>query len=340
MRKVFTFWLLAVLVSAPSLQADARRPGLRPVPAPARAVRVPPLYAGFRSSRYGISPFPNPLYWALVGKSMANRFPEGRPGGVWLVGVVEDDSGCRLNFPSPGGSFAHVYFTAVDQNEEFLRFFDAAGVSVWLQVEPGEADVSTLIDLVLRRYGSHACLRGIGVDVEWLAWRDHRFGRAVTDSEALAWSARVASYNSAYSLFLKHWMVERMPPHYRGTILFVDDSQELPSLAVMVEEFHAWEGPFLPIRSRSSSAMKRIKPGGGSSSTRRETSARPCSAPSRTSRACFGSISLSGMFFRRAASRSFSPGPTAAETFGQDNYMSLAWLGYNKGSFMKKEFNR
>lgn len=244
MRKVFSFWLLAVLVLVPSFQADARRPGFRPAPAPSRAVRVPPLYAGFRSSRYGISPFPNPLYWALVGKSLANRFPEGRPGGVWLVGVVEDDSGCRLNFPSPGGSFAHVYFMAVDQNEEFFRFFDAAGVSVWLQVEPGDADVSALIDLVLRRYGSHACLRGIGVDVEWLAWRDHRFGRAVTDSEALAWSARVASYNSAYSLFLKHWMVERMPPHYRGTILFVDDSQEFPSLAAMVEEFQAWGRSF------------------------------------------------------------------------------------------------
>ncbi|MDH7570362.1 MAG: hypothetical protein QHJ73_12350, partial [Armatimonadota bacterium] len=63
--------------------------------------------------------------------------------------------GINLEFPATGGPYPHVSFAADDLHEDYLAWFDAHGVSIFLQVEPGLADVPTLIDLVLDRYGDH-----------------------------------------------------------------------------------------------------------------------------------------------------------------------------------------
>ena len=42
----------------------------------------------------------------------------------------------------------------------YLNDFDNRGVKVWLQVEPGLADIETLIDLVLTQYGHHSSIVG------------------------------------------------------------------------------------------------------------------------------------------------------------------------------------
>ncbi len=209
-------------------------------------VREMPLYAGFRSSRYGIDPFPDPSYWAGAAAEMARRVGGAVPAGIWIVGVTLDDGTCELNFPGPGGSFPKIVFFPEDQNEEFLTAFDAAGISVWLQVEPGDADLPTLVDLVLGRYGRHPCVTGFGIDVEWLQWKSHQWGRPVTDAEAVQWLARVRAGKPSYSLFLKHWLPERMPPAAREGLFFIDDSQGFASLDALLEEFRAWGQAFWP----------------------------------------------------------------------------------------------
>lgn len=209
-------------------------------------VRGKDLYAGFRSSRYGIVPFPEPGYWAETAKEMARRVGGASPAGIWIVGVTLDDGTCELNFQGPGGSYPKIIFLASDQNEEYLTFFDSQGMSVWLQVEPGDADVPTLIDLVLDRYGRHPCVVGFGLDVEWYRWTTNTWGKAVTDDEAARWSTRVLARNPSYSTFLKHWLPERMPPSFRTGLLFIDDSQQFPSLEAMVDEFQAWGRAFDP----------------------------------------------------------------------------------------------
>ena len=204
------------------------------------------LYGGFRSSRYGINPFPAPGYWAQTAKEMARRVGGASPAGIWIVGVTMDDGTCELNFPGPGGSYPKIIFLDSDQNEEYLTFFDSQGMSIWLQVEPGDADLPTLIDIVLDRYGRHPCVTGFGVDCEWYRWTTNTWGKAVTDAEAARWSERVLSRKASYSLFLKHWMPERMPPSFRTGLFFINDSQKFLSLEAMVEEFQAWGRRFDP----------------------------------------------------------------------------------------------
>jgi hypothetical protein len=217
------------------------------IPSSTRSV-LPIVRAGLRSSSYGISPFPGPDWWLSSARSMASRFDRATPAVVWIVGVV-DDGHCWLSFPAPAdgaGDYPNILFSAADANEAYLDLFDRQGVAVWLQVEPADADVSTLIDLVLGRYASHPSVVGFGLDDEWYKDRHYREGKAVTDVEAQSWVAHVRAYNPSYLLFIKHWLVDKLPPTYRDGILFLDDSQQLESLAAMVDEFQAWGRAFAP----------------------------------------------------------------------------------------------
>jgi hypothetical protein len=208
----------------------------------------PTLRAGLRSSSYGISPFPPPDWWLNSTRSMAARFNgDPAPAVVWIVGVVNSGH-CWLNFPAPAGGtdYPNVLFTGLDGNEDFLDLFDQQGVKVWLQVEPADADVATLIDLVLGRYASHPSVVGFGIDDEWYKNRTYQDGKAVTDAEAQAWVAQVRSYDLRYLFFAKHWLSEKMPPTYRDGMMFLDDSQQFESLEAMIAEFEEWGRHFAP----------------------------------------------------------------------------------------------
>lgn len=202
------------------------------------------LGAGFRYSAYGPDYDPGPEYWQRVGQEMAERFEGAVPETIWIVGRLRDD-GCLLNFPVEG---AHqlILGSETDDNEVTLDLFDQHGFRVWLQVEPGHAPVEELIHLVLERYKHHPSVVGFGVDVEWFESTEKPEGKAVTDDEAGAWLAAVRTHDPGYRLFLKHWEIGKMPPSFRSGLLFVDDSQILPSLEAMVDEFAEWGRAFAP----------------------------------------------------------------------------------------------
>ncbi|HYA22091.1 MAG TPA: hypothetical protein VEG31_02850, partial [Thermoproteota archaeon] len=124
-------------------------------------------FAGVRSSSYGIEPFPSPSGWKNAIEAMSGYFENSTPCAIWIVGGMSGSEDCHLFFPSDGMEYPHIQFDLVDKHEEFLTAFDEAGITVFLQVEPANADVTTLIDLVLRRYEHHPCVIGFGVDVEW-----------------------------------------------------------------------------------------------------------------------------------------------------------------------------
>ena len=209
------------------------------------------LIAGFRASRvlqsYPNRQFPSADYWISVGNRMSQKFSGASPVGIWIVSLYQNSNITQFNFPSDGKSYPFIQFISSDQNESYLSRFDSAGVNVWLQVEPGGAGMDTLIDLVLNRYKQHSCVKGFGVDVEWFYAATNSGGRKVTDSMAQRWEQKVKSIDSTYTLFLKHYGQSWMPPIYRGTILFVDDSQEFTSgLTQMVSEFKSWGAKFSP----------------------------------------------------------------------------------------------
>ena len=202
--------------------------------------------AGLLSSVYGFSSFPDSTWWARATTDMSNKFSGTEPAVIWILGYTTQ-GGCYLNFPKPSGStYSKIYFGNSDGNERYLEEFDNNGTKVWLQIEPGGADISTVIDLVLTRYGHHPCIIGFGVDVEWYktsADNDYE-GVAVTDAEAQEWAEKVRSYNSDYLLFTKHWLISKMPPTYREGMVFVDDSQIFPNMSSMMNEFEDWGKAF------------------------------------------------------------------------------------------------
>jgi hypothetical protein len=203
-----------------------------------------PLGAGFRYSAYGPDWDPGPAYWLRVGQEMAARFPGAVGETVWIVGRLKGD-GALLNFPVDG-DYPLILGSESDENEAALDLFDRHGFRVWLQVEPGHAPVEELIHIVLDRYSRHPSVVGIGVDVEWFESTEQPEGRAVTDVEARAWLAAAREHDPDYRLFLKHWEIGKMPPTAREGLLFIDDSQILPSLEAMVDEFAEWGRAFAP----------------------------------------------------------------------------------------------
>jgi hypothetical protein len=230
---------------------DAAKPAPTPTPGPT-PTPVPPtadLRVGLRSSPYGISPFPAADWWVNSTLDMASRFPGSTPEVVWVVGEVLFPVDCGLSFPNPtpGTSYPNIVFkSSVDENEPYFSRFDAAGIKVWVQVEPGNADVGTLIDLVMRQYGHHPSVIGFGVDVEWYKYKTFRNGKAVTDAEAQAWATAVRSFDSTDLLFTKHWLIDKMPPTYRTGMVFIDDSQGFRNADALLNEFAVWGQAFAP----------------------------------------------------------------------------------------------
>lgn len=208
-------------------------------------------WAGVRSSRYGISPFPNACGWTNAMSTMSGYFSGSTPVAVWLVGEIFFDganSGQDLNFPNPGGSWdSRIHFAATDQNEEYLNYFDTHGIKVFLQFEPGYAPLDQLFQVTYNRYSQHPSVIGFGVDVEWYQSRcDGCNNAAVNNATAQAWENKVTSLNPNYRLFLKHYDIASLPPSYRGNLIFVDDSEQNGSYSGFLNEMINFADTFYP----------------------------------------------------------------------------------------------
>ncbi|MFO7447160.1 MAG: T9SS type A sorting domain-containing protein [Ignavibacteriaceae bacterium] len=219
--------------------------------------------AGLRSSTYGIKPFPDTTWWANVTADISSRYPGSSPAVIWIIGNTTNN-GCHLGFPNPtpGTSYEKISFSSSDRNEAYFDAFDRKGIKVWLQIEPGFANIETLIDLVLTKYSHHPCITGFGVDAEWYKTSEanNDEGEAVTDKEAEAWVAKIKSYNENYLLFTKHWLISKMPPTFRNGIVFVDDSQIFSNMQSMIDEFEDWGKAFAPAKVAFQYGYKSDKP--------------------------------------------------------------------------------
>jgi len=201
---------------------------------------------GFRASRYGIDPFPNAEYWTGVGNDMASYVDNGKAAGLWIVGQSMDSGDCALEMTKPsGGSYTNITFASSDPNEAALDYFDKNNVKIILQVEPSDASVDELMDIVLNEYSGHSSVIGFGVDIEFYQNLSNPKGKAVTDEVAEGWLDKVKSFNSDYILMLKHFDPYKLPPCSRNDMLFVNDSQNNTKDAIMAE-FTKWANFFTP----------------------------------------------------------------------------------------------
>ena len=202
------------------------------------------LQAGFRYSSYGPSYNPGPEYWPYVGEQMSAKFPGSKPAALWIVGIVDGD-GTYLNLPCETED-PYIRCGYVDMNNRILDDFDEKGYDVWLQVEPGNASIDELIDIVLDSYKDHPSVVGFGIDVEWYKSTGGPEGVPITDEEAQRWVSAIRKYDRDDQLFLKHWDENWMPPTVRDGIMFVNDSQQFESFDQLVAEFAAWGQFFAP----------------------------------------------------------------------------------------------
>jgi hypothetical protein len=205
---------------------------------------LPLLGAGFRFSTYGPANNPGPEYWATVGDQMAAKVPDATPQTIWIVGNIYGE-GTYLNFPCTT-SEPYIHCGFIDMNDVYLSLFDERGVDVWLQVEPGNANVEELIRITLDQYSHHPCVIGFGLDVEWYKSPEGPIGVPITNNEANLWVEAVRDYKNGYYLFLKHWDINWMPLNARDGIVFINDRQDFSSLENMLEDFSDWGNHFDP----------------------------------------------------------------------------------------------
>lgn len=207
-------------------------------------------WAGIRVSSYGMRSsfgrnFPDVETMAGFAETMESNF-EGSTGTYLLiVGTMSGDDSCSLNFPV-SGEYDYIYGSRNDRYEEYLDKFDEMGYSVWLQVEPGYADLVTLATLVLDQYGHHSCVKGFGIDVEWHKPVDGvEEGTKLSAQDARAVLAKVREYNPEYTVFVKHWEAAWLPANIDG-LIYVDDWQQFTSQRNAVEVFSEWTKYFAP----------------------------------------------------------------------------------------------
>jgi hypothetical protein len=202
------------------------------------------LQAGFRYSSYGPSYNPGVEYWPYAGEQMAAKFTDATPSALWIVGIL-DGEGTYLNFNCETED-PNIRCGYADMNDAVFDLFDQKGFEVWLQVEPGNANMDELIDIVLNHYKDHPSIVGFGLDVEWYKSTNGPEGQPITDEEAKRWVESIRKINPNYQLFLKHWDAEWMPPTYRDGIVFINDSQQFESFDQLMDDFTAWGQKFAP----------------------------------------------------------------------------------------------
>ena len=207
-------------------------------------------WAGIRISTYGMRKsfgkdnFPSESDMAGFAEKMASCY-EGSTGAyVLIVGELSSD-GCRLYFPV-SGDYDYIMGAKEDKYESYLDKCDEEGIDVWLQVEPGYADLVTLADLVMSRYSHHTCVKGFGIDVEWhKPVEGSDYGTKLSNTDAKKVLSKVRTFNKDYTVFVKHWDMRWLPSPMEG-LIYVNDSQQFVNMDQVISEFKEWSAYYAP----------------------------------------------------------------------------------------------
>jgi hypothetical protein len=223
-----------------------------PTSIPASMVKV----AGFRSSDYG-GPLngnnnghdqTDPAYWVSVAQRMQAKFPGSSPGAQYVVGYIETpETNTYMPFPAPAGyeGMANVDFGPTGVEEQMLTAFDAAGMKVILQVEPGNANVPMLATMILNKFKGHSSVVGFGVDVEWLRWvGSNSMGSQTNDAEIQTWLDAVHAINPNYKLLIKHWDPTWLGSGHVAGVTYVTDSLNHGSYSAAITDYVSWANHF------------------------------------------------------------------------------------------------
>lgn len=212
----------------------------------------PVRWAGVRVSSYGMrgsfgdGNFPSVSDMVVFGDKMKGLYDGSNGAYIMIVGTVSERTwDCHLYFPT-SRNISRVNSSDEDFYEPYLTALDEAGYEVWLQVEPGEADLVELATEVMNHYKHHSCVKGFGIDVEWHKTEGtNGYGVKLDNETAAAVLDAVRAVDPSYTVFVKHWDERWLPEPAEG-LIFVNDSQQFRSLEQMQDEFSAWAFAFEP----------------------------------------------------------------------------------------------
>jgi hypothetical protein len=183
-----------------------------------------------------------------VAQSEAAKYPGSKPGGIYVLGGI-GTSETNMPFAKPPGSanIANCVFdTSGDWGPDptpFLNAYDAAGMDVILQVEPGLADISKLATMILNNFKSHPCVKGFGVDVEWWNSTGNSNDSPIPASVVNSLVAAIHAVNPAYKVVIKHYDSSVLPAGISG-VTYLTDSCGFSNFNDAVSEYVSWAKKF------------------------------------------------------------------------------------------------
>ena len=138
-----------------------------------------------------------------------------------VVGQANSDNRCWVPFPFE--STEHIYSSSeTDLPEPYIQAFDDADLKVILNLQPLQANVTELIDLIFSRYSRHPSIMGLNVDIEW---KETGTPYYVNNTERDAWLERIKSYNPSYKLLLTYFKNHTHFPDDATDLIVVSDGQ-------------------------------------------------------------------------------------------------------------------
>lgn len=218
---------------------------------------APDIYAGLRRSVYGLpSKNRDDEWWVQKAWDFAYKFnnenTNAEPCIIQIISGYNMDGTTTMGFAKPEGiEITSPSITFNDDNdinhERALSLYDRKGVKAILQFESGNSDVIECLEIAHKAFGHHPSVIGYGIDAEWYFTKesDDQTGIPIGDDAAAKWLDKVLSFNQAYSLFLKHWEPDHMPPSFRHRNLwFLSDSQIFNSAEEFMDDFNYWDSSY------------------------------------------------------------------------------------------------
>lgn len=184
-----------------------------------------------------------------------NNFNFSRPAEEWsgaaksfgaeraLVDLVvarwNDDGFTELPFPYHDSGYLRSY-SDIDRPEAYLQEFDRVGQKVILSIQPGNADPTQLINLLLSRYAHHQSIIGVNIDLEWKqTGKPNHAGNSERDK----WLDQAKGFNPHLKLFLTYFKDHtHFPDDTRDLVVLFDGEGD--SQSAILKEYKDLAGHF------------------------------------------------------------------------------------------------
>jgi hypothetical protein len=155
--------------------------------------------------------------------SEAARKFGGESAVVDLV-VVQAHENELTYVPFPFEKKWKIYsYNQTDKVEPYLDRFDRDGLKVILSIQPNEAEVADLIDIILSRYGHHKSVIGVNIDMEWKLTGNPNHA---SNKERDLWLTKLQGYNPKFKLFLTNFKDQSYFPDDTKDIVILYDGEK------------------------------------------------------------------------------------------------------------------